>query len=110
MPISVPKKANLSQIAIPGDLPSIIDRLFNDWRGLYSYCKTRRLSIHVLDDELLSKEISHNDFLLQLQFDLLQITIQTFPNLSKIANIFSNRLNTIYNVLKENLEEEKEFT
>ncbi len=41
----------LGQIKLPTNLRPLITRILDDWRGLYTYCKTRRLSIHVLEEE-----------------------------------------------------------
>ena len=51
MLVSSEKRINLGEIIIPNALPPIIDRIFNDWRDLHAQCKTRRLSIHVLEEE-----------------------------------------------------------
>jgi len=41
----------LGKIRLPTNYPPLAARILDDWRGLYSYCKTRRLSIYVLEEE-----------------------------------------------------------
>ncbi|MHA2368159.1 MAG: hypothetical protein ACXADX_05000, partial [Candidatus Hodarchaeales archaeon] len=41
----------LSQIIPPPTVPPLVHRLLDDWRGLYKYCKTRRLSIDILEED-----------------------------------------------------------
>ncbi|MHA2272260.1 MAG: hypothetical protein ACXACI_10380 [Candidatus Hodarchaeales archaeon] len=41
----------LGKIRLPSNLPSLVARIMDDWRGIYSSCKTRRLSIYVLEEE-----------------------------------------------------------
>jgi hypothetical protein len=41
----------LSQIIPPPAVPPLVHRLLDDWRGLYKYCKTRRLSIDILEED-----------------------------------------------------------
>ncbi|MFQ5978891.1 MAG: hypothetical protein ACE5OZ_12255 [Candidatus Heimdallarchaeota archaeon] len=41
----------LGKISLPSNLPPLAARIMDDWRGMYTSCKTRKLSIHVLEEE-----------------------------------------------------------
>lgn len=41
----------LGKISLPANLPPLAARIMDDWRGMYTNCKTRKLSIHVLEEE-----------------------------------------------------------
>ncbi|MFX0117557.1 MAG: hypothetical protein ACFFB3_23625 [Candidatus Hodarchaeota archaeon] len=41
----------LGKIRLPSNLPPLVSRIMDDWRGIYTSCKTRKLSIYVLEEE-----------------------------------------------------------